>query len=107
MRIEEVRGQAVARSDAFTFRWNGREITAYPGETILGALVASGIQVLRHTRFQSEPRGMFCAIGVCFECLVDVDGKPNRRACLTLAAPGMEVRYGGVASIPGTEGDQR
>ena len=36
--------------------------------------------------------GLFCGIGICFDCLVIVDGKPNRRACLELAADGMQVR---------------
>lgn len=107
MRIEEARGQALARGEAFTFRWNDQEITAYPGESILGALIASGVQTLRHTRFEHEPRGMLCAIGVCFECLVDVDGKPNRRACVTPAAPGMDVRSGGSSGATGGEGDSR
>ena len=92
MRLEELRGERSARADSFTFRWDGREITAYPGETILGALIASGVHALRSTRFDHEPRGMLCAIGVCFECLVNVDGKPNRRACVTPATPGMIVR---------------
>jgi predicted molibdopterin-dependent oxidoreductase YjgC len=92
MRLEELRGERVTRSDGFTFRWDEQEITAYPGETILGALIASDIHTLRSTRFEHEPRGMLCAIGVCYECLVNVDGKPNRRACVTPAAPGMIVR---------------
>lgn len=95
MRVEQVRGQPVARQGAFTFTWNGQEVSAYPGETILGALVASGIQTLRYTRFGHEPRGMLCGIGLCFECLVTVDGKPNRRACVTRAEPGMRVTFGG------------
>lgn len=99
MRLEEIRGQQRDPSQAFTFSWNGEEITAYPGETILGSLVASGIHTVRHTRFGYEPRGMLCGIGVCFECLVTVDGRPNRRACMVQAKPGMVVESGRSASV--------
>lgn len=94
MRIEQVRGQAVERGTPFTFTWGEQEITAYEGETILGALLAAGVHTLRTMRFTGEPRGMLCGIGVCYECLVMVDGKPNRRACVTLAQPGMQVHPG-------------
>jgi predicted molibdopterin-dependent oxidoreductase YjgC len=94
MRLEEIRGQRRSPEDAFTFSWNGQDVTAYPGETILGALVAAGFHTLRHTRFGHEPRGMLCGIGICYECLVTVDGRANRRACLTPARPGMTVESG-------------
>ena len=38
------------------------------------------------------PRGPFCGMGVCFDCLVTVDGRPSQRACLTKVAAGMDVR---------------
>jgi predicted molibdopterin-dependent oxidoreductase YjgC len=101
MRLEERRGQTRDPSTAFTFTWDGRKITAYPGETVLGALIAAGEHTLRHTRFNHEPRGMLCGIGVCYECLVTVDGKPNRRACMTKAEPGLDVRPGSMPQVGG------
>lgn len=94
MRVEQVRGQPLSRGAPFSFEWEGRQITAYPGETILGALIAAGIDTVRTTRFSGEPRGMLCGIGACFECLVTVDGRTSRRACVTPAAPGMVVSSG-------------
>lgn len=94
MRVEQVRGRPLSRGEPFSFEWEGRQITAYPGETVLGALVAAGVDTLRTTRFAGEPRGFLCGIGACFECLVTVDGRPNRRACVTPAAPGMVVASG-------------
>ena len=91
MRIEQLRGEPVARGQAFTFQWDGAPINAYSGETILGALLASGIRTLRHTS-QDQPRGMLCGIGVCYDCLVTIDGQRNQRACMTPAQPGMVVR---------------
>lgn len=92
-----------AHESTFTFSWNGQEIRAHRGATILGALLASGHRVLRTTRIAGEPRGPLCGIGVCYECLVTVDGKPNRRACVTAAKPGMVVTSGAVARADRTE----
>ena len=77
-----------------TFLFNGQEVTAEDGATIGGALLASGIRELRTTRFDEKPRGLFCGIGSCFDCVVVVDGVANRRACITLAANGMVVTSG-------------
>lgn len=74
-----------------TFLFNGREIHAETGMTIGAALLKAGIRELRSTRFDQQPRGMFCAIGSCFDCVVTVDGVANRRACITPATAGMVV----------------
>lgn len=79
------------RGEPFTFRFDGRDITAHPGESIGAALLAAGIRTVRTTRVAGTPRGMLCGIGSCFDCLVAVDGHTGRRACLTPATPGAEV----------------
>jgi hypothetical protein len=81
----------VVRDSAFTFTFDGVPIRAYPGETVGGALTASGITTFRTTRRGGKPRGLFCGIGICFDCLLIVDGIPNQRACLTAARPDMSV----------------
>ena len=63
---------------------------AIEGETVAAALTAAGITALRHTR-NGDPRGVFCGMGVCFECLVTVDGRPGQRACMTPLRDGMQV----------------
>jgi predicted molibdopterin-dependent oxidoreductase YjgC len=75
------------RGPAFTFTFEGAEIRAHPGETIGAALLAAGTRSLRSTRVQGRPRGLYCGIGACFDCLVTVNGRPSQRACLTPAAP--------------------
>ncbi|WP_020579551.1 (2Fe-2S)-binding protein [Actinopolymorpha alba] len=75
-----------------TFWFDGHEVPFRPGATIGAALLASGIRSWRTTRGQGRPRGVFCGIGVCFDCLATVDGRPNQRACLTPARDGMDVR---------------
>jgi glycine/D-amino acid oxidase-like deaminating enzyme len=78
-------------------RFDGAEIEALTGETIAAALAAADIVALRKTR-SGAPRGPFCGMGVCFDCLVTVDGRPNQRACLTKIEAGMDVRSMPVAS---------
>ncbi|WP_405962856.1 (2Fe-2S)-binding protein [Streptomyces sp. NBC_00723] len=76
----------------FTVTFDGREIEALPGQTIAAALWASGVTAWRTTRGEGRARGVFCGIGVCFDCLVTVDGRPGRRACLVAALPGADIR---------------
>jgi 2Fe-2S iron-sulfur cluster binding domain len=82
----------VERGEAFEFYFEGQPVQAYPGETIGAALTAAGITTFRTTRKSGKPRGIFCGIGICYDCLVVVDDTPNRRACLTPARPSADVR---------------
>lgn len=63
---------------------------AIEGETVAAALTAAGITALRRAR-NGEPRGVFCGMGVCYECLVTVDGGRAQRACMTKVRDGMAV----------------
>src|SRR6185295_10969498 len=72
------------------FRFDGIKVEALLGETVAAALAASDIVAVRQAR-SGAPRGPFCGMGACFDCLVTVDGRPNQRACLTKVAAGMEV----------------
>ncbi|MFD7458272.1 MULTISPECIES: (2Fe-2S)-binding protein [unclassified Streptomyces] len=76
----------------FSLTFDGQEIQALPGQTVAAALWSAGITAWRTTRGSGSPRGVFCGIGVCFDCLVTVDGRPNQRACLVPAEPGADVR---------------
>ncbi len=70
---------------------DGKTISAIPGESIAAALTAAGYLKLREDG-RGSPRGLFCGMGVCFECRVSVNDGPAQRACLTKVAPGMRVR---------------
>src|SRR5262245_2376484 len=74
------------------FTFDDEAIEAAEGETIAVALFAAGHGTLRTTSRHEEPRGLFCNMGVCFECLVEVDGHANLRACQTIVRSGMRVR---------------
>jgi hypothetical protein len=82
----------IERGEPFEFYFEGQPILAYPGETVGAALTAAGFATFRTTRKEGKPRGIFCGIGICYDCLVVVDGTPNRRACLTPARPSADVR---------------
>lgn len=77
---------------AFTVTLDGREITALPGQTVAAALWAAGVTSWRATRGARRPRGVFCGIGVCFDCLVTVNDRPNQRACLVPVRAGDTIR---------------
>lgn len=71
--------------------FDGAPIEFRPGQSVAAALVAGGIRSWRSTRIAGRPRGIFCGIGVCFDCLVVIDGVPNQRACRVPAVDGMAV----------------
>ncbi|MFF4756130.1 (2Fe-2S)-binding protein [Streptomyces sp. NPDC002514] len=72
----------------FEITFDGRTLTALPGQTIAAALWSAGVLAWRTTRRDGRPRGVFCGIGQCHDCLATVNDLPNRRACLVPARPG-------------------
>lgn len=74
----------------FGFHFAGEPVSTRPGETIAAALVAQGL-IQQATARNGEPRGLFCGMGVCHDCLVSVDGQIAVRACMTKAVAGMRV----------------
>ncbi len=76
---------------SITFYYNGQPMEAKEGDTIAAALIANGIRVFRETQKRHEPRGLFCAIGQCTDCVMVVNGKPNVRTCVTLVQENMQV----------------
>ncbi len=72
------------------FTFDGRPVDGIEGESLAAALTAAGIRGLRRTR-TGAPRGYFCGMGICYECLVTVDGRDGQRACMTKLESGMQV----------------
>lgn len=70
---------------------DGVAMEARAGDTIAAALTANGVRVFRHTQKRREPRGIFCGIGQCTDCVMEVDGRPNVRTCMTRVREGMRV----------------
>lgn len=82
----------VEKGRKVSFSFDGKEIEGYEGEPIAAALKAAGVMVHRYTQKEHKPRGIFCAIGRCTDCVMIVDGVPNVRTCITPLKEGMAVR---------------
>ena len=82
----------VEKGRKVSFNYDGKEIEGYEGEPIAAALKAAGVRVHRYTQKEHKPRGIFCAIGRCTDCVMVVDGVPNVRTCITPLKEGMTVR---------------
>lgn len=81
----------VERGEQITVSIDGRPVVAFEGETVAAVLLAEGIRAFRQTAKGGEGRGLFCGMGICYDCLVTVDGTANLRACLTPAAAGCAI----------------
>lgn len=74
-----------------TIQVEGKAITAREGDTVSAALLASGLDVRRSTAVSGAKRLPYCMMGVCFDCLVTIDGVGNRQGCLVPVADGMRI----------------
>ncbi|MFO0995807.1 MAG: (2Fe-2S)-binding protein [Alphaproteobacteria bacterium] len=82
---------------SLTISVDGVPIAVRPGETVAAALLLAGQPAGRSTPVTGAARGPYCMMGVCFDCLVEIDGVGNRQACMIEAAEGMQVRRQGGA----------
>jgi D-hydroxyproline dehydrogenase subunit gamma len=71
---------------------DGDALDVPAGASLAAALLAAGVTTTRTTAVSGAPRAPYCMMGVCFECLVEIDGHPNRQACMTTVREGMQVR---------------
>ena len=84
------------------FVLEGRTVQAQAGEMLATALLSAGMSRFRETPVSGSPRGPLCLMGVCFDCLVEINGRPNVQACMTPVEAGMVVRWQrGARSLPG------
>lgn len=87
-----------------SFQFDGKEIYGFEGEPIAIALKANGLMIHRYTKKEHKPRGIFCAIGRCTDCVMIVNGKPNIRTCVTPLREGMVVQtQDGVTAKEGSD----
>ncbi len=70
---------------------DGRPLRARPGDSVAAALLAAGVDHCRTTPVSGAPRAPYCMMGVCFECLVTIDGTGNRQACMVRVEEGMRI----------------
>ena len=79
------------RKATITVEIDGKPVPAAPGDSVAAAMFAAGVAAFRHAPVDGAPRAPWCAMGVCFECLVEIDGEPNRQACMTPVRDGLRV----------------
>jgi predicted molibdopterin-dependent oxidoreductase YjgC len=84
-RLEDLRPE-------ITLLFEGREVTARAGDSVAAALLGAGLRSFRATPVSRSARAPWCMMGVCFDCLVEIDGVASRQACMTQAVDGMRVR---------------
>ena len=89
---------AVRRGDSFRVSVDGAEVTAYDGDSVAAVLMREGRVSWRRTRDGDRPRGLFCGIGACQDCLVTVDGVGGVRACVAPVHAGTSITTGGGAA---------
>ncbi len=92
MRINEHPILTFAQKKIVKFTFNGKECEGFEGEPIAAALQAAGIRVLSHSHRLNRARGIYCAIGNCSSCFMEVNGEPNVRVCTEKLSEGMVVK---------------
>lgn len=70
---------------------DGMAVEARAGDSVAAALLAAGHVACRTTPVSEAPRGPYCLMGACFDCLVTIDGVPDQQACQVIVVPGMRV----------------
>ena len=85
------------------FSIDGRPATGRAGDSVAAALLAAGVEACRTTPVSGAPRAPYCMMGVCFECLVVIDGVGNRQGCLVPLDEGMRVETQAGPRAVGTE----
>ncbi|MGJ7610726.1 MULTISPECIES: (2Fe-2S)-binding protein [unclassified Variovorax] len=88
-----------------TLHFDGRALQAPAGCSVAAALLANGVSTFRTTPVSGAPRAPYCMMGACFDCLVEIDGQPNRQSCLVAVAEGMRVNtQAGLRSLDASGG---
>lgn len=82
---------AEATRPSLTLLVDGAAIAAQEGDSVAAAMLAAGLSLCRTTPVSGAPRAPYCLMGVCFDCLVTIDGTGNRQGCMTPVRDGMRV----------------
>lgn len=91
MRIIEHPILGDGKPETVTITIDGKEYKAIEGEVIAAVMLANGLMIHRYTTKKEKPRGVYCGIGQCTDCVMTVNGVPNVRTCITPVEEGMVV----------------
>ena len=96
MKLLSLRLSSIERKKPVTVWVNDHRVSAYEGEPLHAVLLAAGYRTLRKSVSETEHRGFFCGMGVCYECLVTVDNNLQQRAGVMEVYDGMRVEIDGI-----------
>lgn len=82
---------AIQRGERVNLTVDGKPIEAYKGETVAAVMLAAGIRTFHKSHKHHQPRSLYCGMGICYECLVTINGVHAQRACVTLVEDGMQI----------------
>lgn len=89
-------------ADRVTVRFEGRDLRLCRGLSVAAGLLEAGVTHFRDTSVTGAPRAPFCMMGICFDCLLIIDGQPNQQSCMIEVRDGMQIeRQSGVADLLG------
>lgn len=80
------------KNSLIEIEFDGTVLDALEGEMVASVLMAAGIMNFRDAPVSNTPRGPYCMMGVCFECLVEIDGVGHQQACLVPVRSGMSIK---------------
>ncbi|MGO4123802.1 (2Fe-2S)-binding protein [Inquilinus sp. YAF38] len=83
---------AAAEPATLEIEIDSRRLPVPAGASVAAALLLHGRQAVHRAAVSGLPRGPYCMMGVCFDCLVEIDGRPGQQACLAEVRPGMRIR---------------
>jgi len=86
------RSTSASTQSLIDVEFDGRPLTVLGQCSVAAALLAAGVSRFRSTPVSGAPRAPYCMMGVCFECLLEIDGVANAQACLVTVQPGMKIR---------------
>ena len=84
-----------------TVNIEGNDVRVPAGDTVAAVVLALDLLPTRTTAVSGAPRAQLCMMGVCFECLLEIDGQPNRQGCTVQVSEGLQVRRMEGARSPG------
>ena len=92
---------ATAPATSVTLWIEGQAVKARAGDSVAAAVLSAGLGPSRTTPVSGSPRAAYCMMGVCFECLMEINGRANTQACMTPVEEGMQVLFQQGARQPG------
>jgi D-hydroxyproline dehydrogenase subunit gamma len=94
-----------ALGDPVEITIDGERVVARSSDSVAAAMLAAGRPSCRRSAVSAKPRGPFCMMGVCYDCLVTIDGRPGQQACLVPVVPGMRIETRGDSPAAGPGGE--